>query len=116
MCISKEVQVEDVVFEWIQVVFENGGVVCSVDLNDEEVVMIKFLGFLIVKLIIYVINVSEDDLVEGNIFCIEVVELVVKEGVEMVWIFVQVEVELVELGDEEIVDYLEGFGVMEGGL
>ena len=46
----------------------------------------------------------------------EVVELAAKEGAETVRISAQVEAELVELGDEETVDYLEGLGVTEGGL
>ena len=39
-----------------------------------------------------------------------------QEGAETVRISAQVEAELVELGDEERADYLEGLGVSEGGL
>ena len=59
---------------------------------------------------------SEEDLAEGNPFCIEVEELAAKEGAETVRISAQVEAELVELGDEERADYLDGLGVTEGGL
>ena len=59
---------------------------------------------------------SEDDLAEGNAFCTEVIELAAQEGAETVRISAQVEAELVELGDEETADYLEGLGVTEGGL
>ena len=113
---SKEAQVEDAALERIQAVLENGGAARSVDLNDEEAVMIKSLGLLTAKPIIYATNVSEDDLAEGNAFCTEVVELAAKEGAETVRISAQVEAELVELGDEETADYLEGLGVTEGGL
>ena len=113
---SKEAQVEDAALERIQAVLENGGSARSVDLNDEEVAMIKPLGLLTAKPIIYATNVSEDDLAEGNAFCSEVVELAAKEGAETVRISAQVEAELVELGDEETADYLEGLGVTEGGL
>ncbi len=113
---SKEAQVEDAALERIQFVLENGGAARSVDLSDEEVAMIKPLGLLTAKPIIYATNVSEDDLAEGNAFCSEVIELAVKEGAETVRISAQVEAELVELGDEETADYLEGLGVTEGGL
>jgi len=113
---SKEAQVEDAALERIQAVLENGGAARSVDLNDEEAAMIKPLGLLTAKPIIYATNVSEDDLAEGNAFCTEVVELAAKEGAETVRISAQVEAELVELGDEETADYLEGLGVTEGGL
>ena len=113
---SKEAQVEDAALERIQAVLENGGAARSVDLSDEEAAMIKPLGLLTAKPIIYATNVSEDDLAEGNAFCTEVVELAAKEGAETVRISAQVEAELVELGDEETADYLEGLGVTEGGL
>ena len=113
---SKEAQVEDAALERIQAELENGGAARSVDLSDEEAAMIKPLGLLTAKPIIYATNVSEDDLAEGNAFCTEVVELAAKEGAETVRISAQVEAELVELGDEETADYLEGLGETEGGL
>ena len=113
---SKEAQAEDAALERIQAVLENGGAARSVGLNDEEAAMIKPLGLLTAKPIIYATNVSENDLAEGNAFCTEVIELAAKEGAETVRISAQVEAELVELGDEETADYLEGLGVTEGGL
>ena len=113
---SKEAQVEDAALERIQVVLEKGGAARSVDLNEEETALIRPLGLLTAKPIIYATNVSEDDLAEGNAFCEEVIALAAKEGAETVRISAQVEAELVELGDEERNDYLEGLGVQEGGL
>ena len=113
---SKEAQLEDGALERIQVVLENGGAARSVELTDEEVALIKPLGLLTAKPIIYATNVSEEDLAEGNAFCTEVIELAAKEGAESVRISAQVEAELIELGDDERTDYLEGLGVSEGGL
>ena len=113
---SKEAQVEDAVLERIQQVLEQGGAARSVALSDEEATMIKPLGLLTAKPIIYATNVSEDDLADGNSFCEEVVALAAKEGAETVRISAQVEAELIELGDDERADYLEGLGVSEGGL
>ena len=113
---SKEAQVEDAALERIQVVLEQGGAARSVELSDEEALMVKPLGLLTAKPIIYATNVSEDDLAGGNAFCEEIVALAAKEGAETVRISAQVEAELVELGDEERQDYLDGLGVTEGGL
>ena len=113
---SKEAQSEDAVLERIQVVLEEGGAARSVELSDEEALMIKPLGLLTAKPIIYATNVSEDDLAAGNRFCEEVVALSSKEGAETVRISAQVEAELVELGADERKDYLDGLGVSEGGL
>ncbi|TCD59300.1 redox-regulated ATPase YchF [Synechococcus sp. BS56D] len=113
---SPEAQVEDAALERIQEVLEQGGAARSVPLSDEEAAMIKPLGLLTAKPIIYATNVSEDDLSAGNSFCEEVVALAQQEGAETVRISAQVEAELIELGDEERSDYLEGLGVSEGGL
>ena len=113
---SKEAQVEDAALERIQQVLEQGGSARAVALNDDEAAMIKPLGLLTAKPIIYATNVSEDDLASGNSYCEEVMALATKESAETVRISAQVEAELVELGAEERDDYLEGLGVSEGGL
>ena len=113
---SKEAQVEDEALARIQEVLEAGGAARSVELTDDEALMIKPLGLLTAKPIIYATNVSEDDLAAGNAYCNEVVALAETEGAETVRISAQVEAELVELGKEECTDYLEGLGVSEGGL
>ena len=113
---SKEAQVEDEALARIQEVLEAGGAARSIELTDEEALMIKPLGLLTAKPIIYATNVSEDDLAAGNGYCEEVAALAEKEGAESVRISAQVEAELVELGEEECADYLQGLGVSEGGL
>jgi GTP-binding protein YchF len=113
---SKEAQVEDEALARIQELLEAGGAARSIELSEEEALMIKPLGLLTAKPIIYATNVSEDDLAAGNAYCHEVVALAETEGAETVRISAQVEAELVELGEEECADYLEGLGVSEGGL
>ena len=113
---SKEAQVEDEALARIQEVLEAGGAARSIELTAEEALMIKPLGLLTAKPIIYATNVSEDDLAAGNDYCQEVAALAEKEGAESVRISAQVEAELVELGAEECADYLQGLGVSEGGL
>lgn len=113
---SKEAQIEDAALEQIQVVLEQGGNARSVQLSEEEAQMLKPLGLLTAKPIIYATNVSEDDLAAGNVYCEEMNALATREGAESVRISAQVESELIELGKEECIDYLEGLGVGEGGL
>ena len=113
---SKEAQAEDSALERIAAVLDAGGAARSVAISDEEAALIKPLGLLTAKPIIYAANVSEDDLASGNSYAAAVVELAAKEGAETVRVSAQVEAELIELGDEERHDYLEGLGVSEGGL
>ena len=99
---SKEAQAEDAALERVQQVLEQGGAARSVVLSPEETAMIRPLGLLTAKPIIYATNVSEDDLAGG------------KAGT--VRISAQVEAELIELPEEDRAEFLAGLGVSEGGL
>jgi GTP-binding protein YchF len=113
---SKEAQLEDGALERIQAVLEQGGAARSVQLSAEEALLVKPLGLLTTKPIIYATNVSEDDLASGNAYTEEVQALAAKEGAETVRISAQVEAELIELPEEERAEFLAGLGVEEGGL
>jgi len=113
---SKEAQLEDTALERIQAVLEQGGAARSVSLADEEEALIRPLGLLTAKPIIYATNVSEDDLASGNAFVDTVQALAEQEGALCVKISAQVEAELIELPQEERAEFLAGLGVSEGGL
>jgi len=113
---SKEAQAEDDALARIQAVLEQGGAARSVALSDEETAMIRPLGLLTAKPIIYATNVSEEDLAGGNAFVTAVAELAQREGAATVPISAQVEAELIELPEEERAEFLAGLGVSEGGL
>jgi GTP-binding protein YchF len=113
---SKEAQAEDEVLGRIAAALEAGAPARGVALSAEERETIRPLGLLTLKPIIYATNVSEDDLAAGNGHSEAVVALAQREGAEVVRISAQVEAELVELGEAERADYLDGLGVSEGGL
>ena len=113
---SKEAQLEDGALERIQAALEQGGAARGVALSPEEAALVKPLGLLTAKPIIYATNVSEDDLADGNAFCEAVVGLAGREGAATVRISARVEAELIELPEEERVEFLAGLGVEEGGL
>jgi GTP-binding protein YchF len=87
-----------------------------VAISEEEAAMVKPLGLLTAKPIIYATNVSEDDLASGNAYVEEVKALAAQEGAETVRISAQVEAELIELPEEDRAEFLAGLGVTEGGL
>jgi len=113
---SKEAQVEDGALARIQQVLEQGGAARSVALTDEETPLLKPLGLLTAKPIIYATNVSEDELAGGNAWCTAVADLAASEGAETVRISAQVEAELIELPEGDRAEFLAGLGVDEGGL
>ncbi len=113
---SKEAQQEDAVLERIQTELEAGGAARNLDLSAEELALVKPLGLLSAKPIIYATNVSENDLAGGNAHVEALAALAAREGAETVRISAQVEAELIELPLEDRAEFLEGLGVSEGGL
>jgi hypothetical protein len=113
---SKEAQLEDAALERIQAALEQGDPARGVALSEEEAPLIRPLGLLTAKPVIYATNVSEDDLASGNAHVDQVRELAKREGAATVIISAQVEAELIELPEAERAEFLEGLGVSEGGL
>ena len=111
-----DAQAELTVLEKIQPVLAEGKSARTVQLEDEEELLIKSLGFLTRKPIIYAANVSEDELAEGNEWVAKVKTLAAAEDAQVVTISAQVEAELLELPEDERIDFLEALGVEEGGL
>ncbi len=113
---DKNIQAEVEAIEKILPVLNEGQPARLVELNEEEELLIKPLGLLTRKPIIYAANVSEDDLATGNEYVEKVRALAANEDAEVVIISAQVEAELIELPEEERGEFLESLGVEEGGL
>ena len=113
---DKNAQAEVELLETIGNVLNDGKSVRSMGLSEDEQLIIKQLGLLSNKPIIYATNVSEDDLATGNKWVEEVREFVSNEDAKVVVVSAQVESELIELSVEETKDFLEALGVEEGGL
>ncbi len=113
---DQNAQAEVDLLDKISEVLNDGKSVRSMDLTADDLLMIKSLGLLSNKPIIYATNVSEDDLATGNQWVESVREFVKDEAAKVVVVSAQVESELVELSEEETADFLEALGVEEGGL
>jgi len=85
-------------------------------LTPEEKEMIHELFLITLKPVLYVANVSEDDL-EGNSPHVKAVqEYASKEGSECVILSGAIESEISNLSDEEQVEFLKDLGLTESGL
>lgn len=113
---SKEAAEELAILEKILICLNDGISARKVDLSKEEEELIKNLGLLSRKPIIYAANVSEDDLATGNDWVESVRKIAQQEQAKVVIVSAQVESELVELSEEERKDFLGSLGVEEGGL
>lgn len=113
---DKNAQAEVDVLDKISPALNDGKSVRSIGLDDDEQLLIKQLGLLTNKPIIYATNVSEDDLATGNDWVESVKKFAEDEDALVVVVSAQVESELVELSETETKDFLEALGVEEGGL
>ncbi|MFN7677942.1 MAG: redox-regulated ATPase YchF [Cyanobacteriota bacterium] len=113
---SKEAQLEDGALERLQTALEAGNAARTVPLSEEEASLVKPLGLLTAKPIIYATNLAEEDLATGNAHSATIQALAAEEGAATVAISAQVEAELVALPENERQEFLEGLGVSEGGL
>ncbi|MEA5467806.1 redox-regulated ATPase YchF [Spirulina sp. 06S082] len=113
---NKDAKEELTILEKLQTALDAGKMARQIGLTEEECELIKQLGLLTLKPIIYATNVSEDDLATGNDWVKEVEQVAAKENAKVVVVSAQVESELVELSEEESKDFLEALGVEEGGL
>jgi GTP-binding protein YchF len=113
---SKEAQVELAALERLTATLNEGKPARQVSLNEDEELLIKPLGLLTCKPVIYACNVNEDDLATGNEWVEQVSAIAAQENAQVVVVSAQVESELVELPEDERADFLASLGVEEGGL
>ncbi|MGF1461265.1 MAG: redox-regulated ATPase YchF [Leptolyngbyaceae cyanobacterium] len=113
---EKDIQAEVDALEKLLPALNEGNTARTVDLTTDEELLIKPLGLLTRKPVIYATNVNEDDLASGNDYVEQVRAIAAAEGAEVVVISAQVEAELIELPEEERADFLDALGVEEGGL
>lgn len=113
---NKDQQVEIEVLEKIVTLLNEGKPARNLKLTEEEELLIKPLGLLTRKPIIFAANVSEEDLASGNDWVKKVEAIATQEGAKVVIVSAQVEAELLELPEEEQLDYLASLGATEGGL
>ena len=89
----------------------------KIELDDEEIGAIKSYNLITLKPVIYVANVSEEDVISGgNVYYEKVCEYAEKENSEVVMICAKIESELAELNDEEKKEFLLELGIEESGL
>ncbi|CAM3458277.1 redox-regulated ATPase YchF [Marinicrinis lubricantis] len=90
----------------------------SLDLTDDEKLLIRDLHLLTMKPVLYAANVSEDEAgnADGNPYVQKVREFAEAENAEVVAVSAKVESEIAELEGEDREMFLEELGLSESGL
>ena len=111
--LAKQLDLLERVKAWL----ETGKSARAMELNKEEGEIISGMDLLTFKPVIYVANVSEDDVSsDDNEHVQKVSEFAASEGAGCVKICAEIEAEMAELDAEEREMFLEDLGISESGL
>ncbi|HLR88234.1 MAG TPA: redox-regulated ATPase YchF [Atopostipes sp.] len=115
---DKEAAEELAVFDRIKPALEEGKPVRALEFDEDEQKIVNGLFLLTSKPVLYVANVSEDDMADptSNDHYQTIKEIADAEGAEVVGISAEIEEELSALEDEERDMFLEDLGAEEPGL
>jgi GTP-binding protein YchF len=100
-------------------VLEQGKSIRTLELDDEQKELVKSYNLLSSKPIIYVANVSEDDLADdgnSNPHVAAVRKFAATEDAEVVVVSAQIEEEISQLDKEERIEFLRDLGLEKSGL
>ena len=114
---DKDALAELDVLNKIKPVLEDGKSVRSIDFNDDEKKIVKGLFLLTSKPVLYVANISEDDMADpdANKYMDQIKEHVKGDG-EVIGVAAAAEEQIAEMDEADKADFLEMEGVKEPGL
>ncbi len=115
---DKKYQFEIDLLEKIKQTLENGLSARTLEFNEDEQVLVKDMFLLTTKPILYIANVSEEQLqdAENDPLVLKVKEYAKKENAEVIPLCVKIEEELSSLEDDDKKEMLEALGLSESGL
>lgn len=115
---DKKYQFEIDLLEKIKQTLENGLSARTLEFNEDEQVLVKDMFLLTTKPILYIANVSEEQLqdAENDPLVLKVKEYSKKENAEVIPLCVKIEEELSSLDDGDKKEMLEALGLSESGL
>ena len=113
---SKEAKAENEILERVKNSLDNAKPARSLNLSDEELLIIRDANLLTLKPTLYIANVAEDEITEENSYVKKVRELAAQEGAQVVVICAKVESEIAELDADEAKEFLADLGLENSGL
>lgn len=115
---DKDAMAEEAVLAIVKETLEEERPVRSIEFSPEQARLVKNMHLLTAKPMLYVANVSEDDLISGeeNEHLKAIKAYAEAEGSEVIIISAKIEEELATLEDEDKAEYLADLGIGEAGL
>lgn len=115
---DKEAMYEHDILVRLKEAFENEMPARTVEFTEEEMRVVKMMHLLTIKPILYVANVSEDEVADTteNEYVQKVREFAAKDNAEVIVVCAKIESEIAELEGEEKEMFLSELGIAESGL
>lgn len=115
---DKDAMVEEPILVKLRNAFEEEKPARSVDFTEEELRVVKGLHLLTAKPMLYVANLSEDEIgkADENEYVKKVQEFAQADNAQVIIICAKIEEEMAELDDEEKAMFIEELGIKESGL
>ena len=114
---DKEVVREITILNRLKACLEENNPIRSLEFEDEDLKYVNAFNFLTHKPIIYMANISEEDLIsDGNKYVDMVREYAAKENSSVITVCAKIESELCELSDEDKIEFLKELGINNSGL
>lgn len=112
---DKEAKAKMLVLEKLKEHLDSGEQARTVDLDDDQKLLVRDLNLLTIKPLMFIANVAEDGF-SNNPHLDTVNEFAAKEGSPVVAVCASIEAEMTELDAEELSEFLADLGLDEPGL
>ncbi len=115
---DKDALAEEPILNKLRIAFEQELPARSVEFTEEEYNLVKGMHLLTIKPMLYVANVSEDEIAnaDDNEYVKVVREFAEKDNAQVIVVCAKIEEEMAELDDEEKQMFLEELDIKESGL
>jgi GTP-binding protein YchF len=100
----------------IKSTLEQGKSARSIDLDSNQLEVIKDLNLLTLKPVLYVCNVDDASVVNGNKHTDRFIESVKNENAQIMFVSAEIESDMIDMEEEDKMMFLEDMGLQESGV
>ncbi len=113
---NKEAKTVYEVVSQIKSTLEQGKSARSIDLDQNQLKLIKDLNLLTLKPVLYVCNVDDASVVNGNKHTETFIESVKNENAQIMFVSAEIESDMIDMEEEDKMMFLEDMGLQESGV
>ena len=113
---NKEAKTVYEVVSQIKSTLEQGKSARSIDLDQNQLKLIKNLNLLTLKPVLYVCNVDDASVVNGNKHTEKFIESVKNENAQIMFVSAEIESDMIDMEEEDKMMFLEDMGLQESGV